>query len=157
MRLSSPAFAEGGTIPRRHTADGADVSPALTWSEEPAGTVELALIVDDPDAPTPEPWVHWVAYRIAPGRFELPEGIPRKPTPGAPPGMMQGVNSFSGDNIGFRGPAPPRGGGVHRYRFTLHALDGALDLAAGASKEEVLRAMDGRILATARLTGTYER
>jgi Raf kinase inhibitor-like YbhB/YbcL family protein len=157
MKLRSAAFEEGDRIPRRHTGDGPDVSPQLAWSDAPSDAVELALIVDDPDAPRTEPWVHWVAYGIPPDLRELPEGIPRHPTPGSPAGLQQGVSSFSEDRIGYRGPAPPEGHGPHHYRFTLHALDRPLGLAPGAGKQELLEAMDGHVLATATLTGVYER
>lgn len=157
MKLESPAFDDGAPIPRRHTADGPDVSPALSWRDTPPGTEELALIVDDPDAPRADPWVHWVAYRIPPQIGELPEGIPSTPTPASPEGIVQGANSFSKDRIGYRGPAPPEGHGPHRYRFILHALDRSVELSPGATKEDLLEAMDGHVLATATLTGVYER
>lgn len=157
MRLTSSAFGDGDRIPRRHTADGADLSPPLTWSDVPSGTVELALTVDDPDAPRAEPWVHWVLYGIAGDRRELPEGIAREGAPASPAGAAQGVNSFSDDRLGYRGPAPPKGHGPHHYHFTLHALDTALGLAPGVTKEALLEAMDGHVLATAKLMGVYER
>src|SRR5687768_3372233 len=116
MRIESPAFALGQRIPVLHTGDGQDVSPALTWAGLPAGTRELALVVDDPDAPTPEPWVHWVVYQIPADAAGLPEGVP----PGdagiaAPAGAAQGRNTFG--RIGYGGPAPPRGHGTHHYHF----------------------------------------
>lgn len=157
MKLESPAFDDGASIPRRHTADGPDVSPALSWTDTPPGTEELALIVDDPDAPRTDPWVHWVAHGIPPQLQELPEGIPRMRPPASPEGLIQGVNSFSEDRIGYRGPAPPEGHGPHHYRFTLYALDRAVELPPGASKEDLVDAMDGHILASATLTGVYER
>lgn len=157
MRLDSPAFGDGAGIPRRHTADGSDLSPPLVWSDVPSGTKELALIADDPDAPRAEPWVHWVLYGILSDSRELPEGIAREPRPASLDGVAQGVNSFADDRIGYRGPAPPRGHGPHHYGFTLYALDTILDLAPGATKDELLEAMDGHVLATADLTGVYER
>lgn len=157
MKLHSPAFGDGDRIPRRHTADGADVSPPLAWSDTPADAAELALIVDDPDAPRAEPWVHWVLYRIPADLKELPEAIPKERTPDSPAGVAQGVNSFSDDRIGYRGPAPPKGHGTHHYGFTLYALDTTIAVEPEASKEDVLEAMKGHVLATATLTGVYER
>lgn len=157
MKVDSWAFRDGDRIPLRHTADGGDVSPPLSWSDAPEDAEELALIVDDPDAPRAEPWVHWVLYHIPPDLEGLPAGIPRERTPASPAHVVQGANSFSDDRIGYRGPAPPKGHGRHRYGFTLYALDTRLDLEPGASKEDVLAAMDGHVLATATLTGVYER
>lgn len=155
--IQSPAFANGGSIPQKHTGQGIDVSPPLTWSGAPAGTVEFALIVDDPDAPTPEPWVHWVIYKIPATAMGLGEGVARTASVAEPSGALQGVNSWTSNNLGYRGPMPPVGHGVHHYHFKLYALDAALPLAAGATKTQVLAAMQNHILATAELTGTYER
>jgi hypothetical protein len=145
MELKSPAFAEGGAIPRQYTCDGADRSPPLAWSGVPAGSQALALIVDDPDAPG-KVWVHWVLYDMPPDRTELPENA-------VPDGAVQGTNDFRKTSYG--GPCPP--GGTHRYVFTLYALDAPLKLPAGASKEQVLAAMEGHVLGQARLTGRYAR
>lgn len=157
MRLTSSVFDDGNRIPERHTADGADVSPPLAWSDVPDGTAELALVVDDPDAPRAEPWVHWLLYGIPADCRVLDEGLPRRERPGEPAGARQGRNSFSSDNLGFRGPAPPRGHGTHHYHFRLHALDRTLDVPPGADREELEEALEGHVLATAELTGTYER
>jgi Raf kinase inhibitor-like YbhB/YbcL family protein len=153
--LSSQAFRAGATIPRRHAGDGEDLSPALSWTGLPPETRELALIVDDPDAPSSEPWVHWVIYRIGATEQGLPEGVPVKPTPGSPPGALQGKNSWG--TIGYRGPAPPKGHGVHRYFFKLYALDAAVGNSTGLDKAGLLRAMRGHILAEGELMGTYQR
>jgi Raf kinase inhibitor-like YbhB/YbcL family protein len=153
--LTSQAFGTGKTIPRRHTGDGEDLSPPLSWSGLPPETAELALIVDDPDAPGREPWVHWVICKIAATEPGLAEGVHPKPAPGFPTGAVQGKNSWG--TIGYRGPAPPRGHGVHRYVFKLHALDAPLVLAAGLDKPALLKAMAGHILAEGELIGTYQR
>jgi Raf kinase inhibitor-like YbhB/YbcL family protein len=153
--LSSRAFSSGQPVPKRHTGDGEDLSPPLSWSGLPAQTVELALIVDDPDAPSPQPWVHWVIYKIAATENGLPEGVHGKPAPSFPAGAEQGKNSWG--TIGYRGPAPPKRHGVHRYFFRLYALDAPLDLAGGLDKPGLLKAMDGHVLAEAELVGTYER
>jgi Raf kinase inhibitor-like YbhB/YbcL family protein len=155
MTIRSDAFAEGQPIPRRHTEDGEDLSPPLTWSDPPEGTRELALIVDDPDAPRAEPWVHWVVYKIPPDVRTLPAGIPQSPSLNVPLGALPGKNSWDSD--GYRGPAPPRGHGTHHYHFRLYALDAPLAAAQGLDKAGLLRAMQGHVLAEAELVGTYER
>ncbi|HID74936.1 MAG TPA: YbhB/YbcL family Raf kinase inhibitor-like protein [Planctomycetaceae bacterium] len=162
IQLTSTAFADGQPIPAKYTEDGDDLSPPLAWSNLPEGTEELALICDDPDAPSPsrpapEPWVHWVIYKIPADTTELAEGIPRQQQLDKPAGAMQGVNSWSSDNIGYRGPAPPAGSGKHRYFFKLYALDAKLDLKPGASKAELRQAMEGHVLGTGQLVGTYQR
>lgn len=158
MQLSSSAFAPGGAIPRRYTGEGEDISPPLQWTGVPTGTQELALICDDPDAPTPEPWVHWVLYKIPPQTTGLPEGLPKTAQLSQPPGAMQGKNSWTGgQTIGYRGPMPPPGHGVHHYHFTLYALDAPLSIQPGETKKNLLKKMEGHILATAELIGTYQR
>lgn len=158
MQLSSPAFKHGGVIPTRHTGDAADISPPLQWTDVPPGAAELALIVDDPDAPTDEPWVHWVIYGIAAEQEGLPEGVERAMEPAIVPGAKQGRNTWDRDNIGYRGPAPPRGHGVHHYRFRLYALDRPLSLPSGATKKQLLDAMRrAKVLAEVELVGTYKR
>jgi Raf kinase inhibitor-like YbhB/YbcL family protein len=158
MTLKSAAFAPNAPIPARYTADGADVSPPLAWSDPPAATESFALIVDDPDAPG-KTWVHWVIYGISAGTRELKERVPTNAGPfdsaqGGPfAGMSQGINDFH--KTGYGGPSPPSG--THRYVFTLYALDVALDLPPGAAKPQLLAAMKGHVLAEAKLVGTYRR
>ncbi len=153
MRLTSDAFEDGGTIPRRHTCDGEDVSPALSWEGAPDGTASFALVVHDPDAPRGD-WVHWVIYDI-PGHFT---GLPEKlgPAERLDPleEAVQGTNDFR--RIGWGGPCPPPGR-RHRYVFTLHALEARLGLEPGSRRAEVEEAARNHILATARLTGRYGR
>ena len=146
LEVTSPAFAQGQRVPKKHTGEGEDVSPALEWSGAPAGTEEFAVICDDPDAPRPEPWVHWVAWGVAADRAGLEEGAR---------GLKEGKTSWG--TAGYRGPMPPPGHGVHRYFFKVYALDSALDLAPGATKDEVLAAMKGHVVAEGELIGTYER
>lgn len=162
--VTSSAFVQGASIPAVYTADGSDVSPPLDFEKVPAGTKSLALICDDPDAPSranprPEgPWVHWVIFNLPTNISPLPEGVPREPEPAAIEGAKQGVNSFPSDNVGYRGPAPPKGSGPHRYFFTVYALDTTLDLPAGTTdKAALLKAMEGHILDQGQLMGTYER
>lgn len=158
MKLTSPAFEPGQPIPKQYTGEGADVSPPLEWSNVPEGTQEFALICDDPDAPTAEPWVHWVIYKIPADVTKLPEGIAKTPRLSVPPGALQGKNSWpGGQTIGYRGPMPPPGHGRHRYYFRLYALDKKLDLEPGLTKKQLLEAMKGHILGEGELMGTYER
>ncbi|MBI1372147.1 MAG: YbhB/YbcL family Raf kinase inhibitor-like protein [Phycisphaera sp.] len=158
MTITTTAFKPGEPIPVKHTGDGADRSPALSWRNLPDGTKSLALIVDDPDAPTDEPWVHWVMWNIPAHATGAPEGVPRNPKLVEPAGAVQGSNSWPSDNLGYRGPAPPKGHGTHHYHFKLYALDVAsVDLAPGATKAQLLAAIKGHELGTAALIGTYER
>jgi Raf kinase inhibitor-like YbhB/YbcL family protein len=142
-------------MPARYTGDGQDASPPLAWSGLPAGTVELALICDDPDAPRAEPWVHWVLYKVPASAAGLAEGIPPSERLSSPAGAMQGVNAWP--VVGYRGPAPPRGHDVHHYRLHLYALDAALPVQPRLTKTDLLTAMKGHILAEAELVGTYQR
>lgn len=158
IAVSSTAFQEGQRIPRKYTGEGTDVSPPLAWSGVPAGTEELVLICDDPDAPSPQPWVHWVIYKIPADAAGLPEGVAPEPRPAVPVGVLQGKNSWpTGRTIGYRGPMPPPGHGTHHYHFTLYALNTKLDVPPGLSKSDLLRQIEGKVLATGRLTGVYER
>ena len=145
MKLTSPAFAEGEGIPAKHTCDGADVSPALSWRDVPQGTAAFALIADDPDAPAGT-WVHWVLYNLPPTLTDL-----REDDSG---GGIQGRTDFGATKYG--GPCPPPGK-PHRYFFKLYALREKLDLPRGATKADVERAMRGQVLGEAQLMGTYGR
>jgi Raf kinase inhibitor-like YbhB/YbcL family protein len=158
IKITSTAFADNQPIPRKFTGEGVDVSPPLVWSKAPQGTKEWALICDDPDAPTPRPWVHWVIYKIPVDTTSLPEGVPRDARLKSPLGAVQGKNSWpDGENLGYRGPMPPPGHGTHHYHFRIYALDTILSAVPGAEKETLLREMDGHILTEGRLTGTYKR
>jgi len=150
--LASAAFGEGAAIPAKYTCDGVDVSPPLSWSGSPAGTRGFALIVDDPDAPAAT-WVHWVLYNLPAAVSELPENIAKVESLDLG-GARQGRNDFR--RPGYGGPCPPSGP-AHRYFFKLHALDAPLTLKAGAQKKDVEAAMEGHVLATAQLMGTYAR
>jgi hypothetical protein len=143
--LTSPAFAEGGSIPREFACDAEDTSPPLEWTGLPEGSAALALIVDDPDAGG---FVHWVAYDIDPALGGLASGA--STAADAPP---QGRNSFG--QTGYGGPCPPSG--THHYVFRLIALDRELGLSGAPGASEVLAAADGHILGEARLSGTYRR
>ena len=151
--LTSGAFAAGGAIPAKYTCDGSDVSPALVWSAAPAGTVAFALIADDPDAPAGT-WVHWVLFNLPGNLTALPEDVAKTDQLAALGGALQGRNDFR--RIGYGGPCPPAGR-PHRYFFKLYALDAALPLKAGATKQDVERAMRGHVLGEASLMGSYAR
>jgi len=148
--LSSSAFKANAAIPAQYACDGPDRSPALSWSGSPAATKSFALIADDPDAPVGT-WVHWVLYDLPGDRNELPAGIPTDET--VLGGAKQGVNDFR--KVGYNGPCPPPGK-PHRYFFKLYALDRSTGLKPRATKAEVLRAIEGHVLAQAELIGAYK-
>ncbi len=145
--VSSTAFQEGGMIPRKYTCDDRDYSPQIGWTGIPAGAKSIALICDDPDAPAGT-WVHWVVFNIPATVKELGEGVTALPA-----GARQGINDFR--KLPYGGPCPP--GGTHRYFFKVYALDTLLTLKEGASKGELLRAMEGHVLAQGQLMGKYKR
>jgi Raf kinase inhibitor-like YbhB/YbcL family protein len=147
ITLTSPAFDSGTAIPKKYTGEGEDVSPPLVWTDAPEQASEFALICDDPDAPRPEPWVHWVVYKIPSNCHALEEG--------GCACVLEGMNSW--ERTGYGGPMPPPGHGVHRYYFRLYALNQPLELDAGATKPVLLEAMKGHLLVVAELMGTYER
>ena len=150
IKIKSPAFVPGGKIPGKYTCDGMDISPPLAWTSGPEGTKTFALICDDPDAPMGT-WVHWVLFNLPADIIELRENVP--PERELENGAKQGMNDFR--KIGYGGPCPP--GGTHRYYFKLYALDTEINLEAGATKSELLKAMEGHILAEGQLMGRYER
>ncbi|MBA7700362.1 hypothetical protein ES703_109073 [subsurface metagenome] len=150
IKIKSPAFVPGGKIPGKYTCDGMDISPPLAWTSGPGGTKTFALICDDPDAPMGT-WVHWVLFNLPADIIELRENVlPERELKG---GAKQGMNDFR--KIGYGGPCPP--GGTHRYYFKLYALDTEINLETGATKSELLKAMEGHILAEGQLMGKYER
>ncbi|HEY7390891.1 MAG TPA: YbhB/YbcL family Raf kinase inhibitor-like protein [Bryobacteraceae bacterium] len=150
LKLTSRAFRDESTIPEKHSKNGGNISPGLEWTGVPEGTKSLALIVDDPDAPSGT-FVHWLVYGIPPTASELREDMPN--TQMLPNGARQGRNDFG--EIGYGGPQPPSG--VHRYFFHLYALDYEPSLRAGASREEVDRAIDGHAIEDADLMGRYQQ
>ncbi|MBS3735103.1 MAG: YbhB/YbcL family Raf kinase inhibitor-like protein [Phycisphaerae bacterium] len=155
MDLTSEAFQPSTTIPVKYTGEGEDVSPPLRWTGAPDGVRHFALVMDDPDAPRSEPWVHWLIYNI-PGYAEgLAEGVDKAEAPSDPSGAAQGLNSWG--TIGYGGPMPPPGHGTHHYHFKLYALDAEGDLPPGLSKNDLLERIDGHVLAETELVGVYER
>jgi Raf kinase inhibitor-like YbhB/YbcL family protein len=145
LELTSPAFDDGVNIPRKYTCDGEDVNPPLRIEGVPAGTKSIVLIVDDPDAPLGM-WVHWVVWNIPPETKELPENT-------VPAGAVEGLNDFQKHSYG--GPCPLSG--KHKYYFKLYALDIKLNLDPNSLKKDVRNAMEGHVLAQAKLMGTYGR
>ena len=148
--IESTAFSEGGMIPVKYTCDGENVSPPLKWNQPPEGTNCFALISDDPDAPAGT-WVHWVVYNIPAHVRELHEDVPSSQI--LPDGTVQGMTDFR--SIGYGGPCPPSG--THRYYFKLYALDIILNINPGATKRQLLHAMEGHILAQGEFIGRYAR
>ena len=145
LDLKSDAFANGQSIPAKYSCTGKNISPALSWNDPPAGTQSFALIVDDPDAPMGT-WVHWVLYNIPSTTTSLEES--------ADAGTIS-VGKNSSGNMRYDGPCPPSG--THRYFFKLYALDSTLSLSPGATKEQLLNAMKGHILAQGELMGTFSK
>ena len=154
LTLTSPRFQPDGEIPTRHTCEGRDVSPGLSWSGAPAGTRSFALIVDDPDAAdTRAPkttWVHWVLYNLPADA----DRIVASPKGGIlPAGTREGRNDWK--RTGYGGPCPPIG--RHRYFHKLYALDAVLPDLGEPTKDQLLKAMEGHVLARAELVGTYQK
>lgn len=150
ITVTSSAFQEGGMIPTQYTCDGADISPPLSWSTVPDGTMSLALICDDPDAPGGT-WVHWVLYNLPPSTVGLPENLPASEV--LESGARHGVTDFG--SFGYGGPCPPSS--THRYFFKVYALDAMIKLPGEATKATVEAAMKGHILAEGELMGKYTR
>jgi Raf kinase inhibitor-like YbhB/YbcL family protein len=148
MNLSSPVFQPGEAIPDRYSRRGGNVSPPLVWSDVPENAKSLALVVDDPDAPSGT-FVHWLVYRIPPNTTSLKEGMATREE--LPDGLRQGANDFGG--LGYGGPQPPSG--THRYRFHLYALDRNPDVPPGAQRKEIESAIRGHVVEETELVGRY--
>jgi Raf kinase inhibitor-like YbhB/YbcL family protein len=150
IKVTSTAFPEGGMIPKQYTCDGRNISPPLAWDSVPGNAKTLALTADDPDAPG-RTWVHWVVFNLPASAKNLPENVlPQEMITG---GGKQGTNDFR--KIGYGGPCPPSG--THRYYFKVYALDKELGLDSRTTKDQVLKAMEGHILAQGELMGRYRR
>lgn len=154
LSIASSAFTDGAPMPARYTGDGDDVSPPLNWNGAPTGTRAFALILDDPDAPDPakpkRTWVHWVVSNIPAETTSLPEAASGKRMPS---GAVEGKNDSN--EVGYSGPYPPIG--RHRYIFRLFALDSLVRVPQGYTKAELLKAIEGHVLAISQLVGTYAR
>jgi|SRR3954463_10750377 Raf kinase inhibitor-like YbhB/YbcL family protein len=154
LKITSAAFEQGRDIPARYTCEGQDVSPPLEWSDLPRNAKTLALIVDDPDAPDPAKpqrvYVHWVVYNIPASVDSLKENASKD---GMPKGALQGNNDWGKAEYG--GPCPPIG--RHRYFFKLYALDTALAVSSAATKADLERAMQGHVVGSGELMGTYQK
>ncbi len=157
VTLQSDSFQPLRPIPRIFSAEeGAEnLSPTLSWSGVPAAARSIAIICEDPDAPQAKPFVHWMIWNIPADITMLPQGLSKAPSLTYPAGAIQGENS--NDEYGYSGPVPPVGHGVHHYHFQLFALDGMLDLGPGTTREVLVEAMKGRVLAQGEVVGTYER
>lgn len=155
LTLTSPVFDHQSKIPAKFTCDGEDLSPALSWQGEPSGTKSFVLIMDDPDAP-PGTWIHWVVYNIPAGIHHFDEGLLKSQelSGGILQGACWGVKDMS--RVGYYGPCPPPGKS-HRYFFKLYAVDTVPNLKKGATKEDVLAAINGHTLAQTELVGLYGR
>jgi Raf kinase inhibitor-like YbhB/YbcL family protein len=150
LKVKSPAFQEGGMIPKAYTCDGRNISPPLEWSDVPGATKSIAVIVEDPDAPGMV-FTHWVVYNLPPETRSLPESMPDEKQ--LKNGTRQGMNDFL--KVGFGGLCPPTG--THRYYFKVYALDMMLDMEPGLTKQHLLNKMKGHILADGQLMGKYKR
>lgn len=150
LNVKSGAFSAGGMIPSKHSCDGSDVSPPLAWSKGPEGTKSYALIADDPDAPMGT-WVHWVVYNIPAVKTSLAENVAKVKK--LDDGSSQGTNDFK--KFGYGGPCPP--GGTHRYFFKVYALDTVIKADPGLTKKQLLKEMEGHILAQGELMAKYTR
>jgi Raf kinase inhibitor-like YbhB/YbcL family protein len=158
IEINSSAFTNHANVPLEYTAYGDNVSPQIVWGELPEGTEQLALVMDDPIAPTPEPFVHWVVYNIPATAGELPEGMStdeRITEPAALAGTINGHNGLG--RAGYFGPRPPADGELHAYHIWVYALDTALDLEPGLGKEELLAQIEDHIIGAGMLMGHYER
>jgi Raf kinase inhibitor-like YbhB/YbcL family protein len=147
LQLSSAAFRDGSSIPRRYTCDGTDIAPPLTWARVPARARSLALLAEDQNAPGGA-FVHWSVY-------DLPRGASGVGSGRLPSGSAEGLNSFG--RVGYAGPCPPKGDPPHHYVFSIHALDDYPGLSPGASPATVREAISGHALASGTLTGLYQR
>ena len=147
LKIESPVFGAHGNIPAKHTGEGEDVSPEITWSGVPEGTKQLALICHDPDAPLPHGFTHWVVYGIPADAGGIPEGGGGQ--------FTEGANDFG--NQGYNGPMPPEGHGTHHYYFWVYALSTELDAGPGLTRAELLDAIGDQVIEQARMIGTYKR
>jgi Raf kinase inhibitor-like YbhB/YbcL family protein len=155
LTVSSSAFKEGQPIPEEYTAYAKGKSIPLSWSDLPSGTRSITIVMDDPDAKTPSPFVHWLIYDIPAATRNLDAGLPTKARLDTPKGALQGSNSTKA--TGYFGPRPPQGDPPHHYRIKLYALDQELKLEPGADEDALLEAMKGHALGQGQLGGTVQK
>ena len=153
IAVESASFPSGKLIPPAYVGEHGR-SPALRWTNTPPGTQEIVVLCEDPDAPTPQPFVHWIVTGLSPETSELPEGLPPSATP-LLDGAIQGRNSMGKD--GYFGPWPPPGHGVHHYHFQVFALDERLDLAAPIERDQLVDRMRDHVLALGEVVGLFKR
>ena len=153
IHMRSDGFEPGKEIPDEYSAYHDNISPPMGWSNVPDTARSLVLIVEDPDAAKPKPFVHWIVYGIPPEVSTLPQGRPTTPRLDQPAGAVQGLNSTG--VTGYFGPKPPKGDPAHHYHFQLFALDRPLALQPGATRQDLLKAMDGHVVGKGDLVGTY--
>jgi Raf kinase inhibitor-like YbhB/YbcL family protein len=155
LDVASSAFADENPIPAKYSADGDNVSFPIAWSNQPDDTKSWAVMIEDPDAPFPKPFVHWLIYNIPAQLRSLPEGVPNDGVVMSMQGIAQGKNSKL--EIGYTGPKPPKGDGEHHYHVEVYALDSFLNLGAGAGRADLESAMKGHVLSKGEIVGTYAR
>jgi Raf kinase inhibitor-like YbhB/YbcL family protein len=155
IEVMSRAFSTDQEVPKKYTADGDDVSPPLAWAGVPKAAKELVIVVVDPDAPKPQPFVHWMMYKIPASVSEIPEGLGKGERIHDPAGALQGRNSMGA--VGYNGPSPPKGHGVHHYHFRVYAVDVVLDVKPGADRDALLKAIEGHVVGEGEVVGRYER
>lgn len=155
LTVTSSAFAAGTRIPGRYGAEGENISPPLAWERVPEGTVSFVVLMEDPDVATDPPFVHWSVYNLPADVAALDEGVPGLPRLQLPEGALQGRNDRG--SVGYFGPRPPADDPAHEYHFQIFALDTTLDLLHGATRAELLDAMNGHVLAQGEVVGTFER
>lgn len=155
LRLSSPSILEGDPIPSRHSAEGGNVSPELSWSGLPEDTASIAVTCEDPRGPSGEPFTLWILFNVPPEFEGIPEGLSKVPDPPEVPGAEQGINDCG--TFGYDGPAPPVGHPAHRYKFRVYALDAILNLSPQATRSHFREAIQGHVLAQGEIIGTFSR
>ncbi len=155
MLVSSPSFSNGGPMPVRSAVHGGNYSPAISWSEPPKGTASVALTFEAVQGPDGGIYTLWILYNIPPARHSIPEGLSKTAYPAQVPGAEQGANDTG--EIGYDGPAPPRGHPDHRYTIQVYALNTTLSLPPGATRPQFREAIAGRVMATGTLSGTFRR
>jgi Raf kinase inhibitor-like YbhB/YbcL family protein len=154
LTVTSTAFGDGAAIPDKHSDYGEKISPPLRWTGVPPAARTLVLLVEDPDAKEPKPFVHWVLYNMADTRTELPPAVAGLPKLTQLEGALQGRGSHG--HTGYVGPHPPKADPPHHYHFQLFALDTTLTLDPNASRAKVLDAMKGHVVAAGELVGTFK-